>query len=218
MILWIPLIMTLPQYEIYSLVNILLSNEPILSVYLPLLLERHIQSCLNPLMPVPFTLHPYVLQVTLGPQVWMHMNGDNCVQHSEVYQLDYALPLPEWLKGCVHQCDPSSVSPFLTCRLIALDKHPGVCPIDIGDTARRIVAKAVLHTLRPDIQAAIGCIQLCGRQISGIEVTVHAVRCVSIQMRPRLHCLLMQVMQFSQQTDCSPQHYEDLSTSLQYSD
>ena len=79
---------------------------------------------------------------------------------------------------CTSYVDLSSVSPFLACWLIALDKHPGIHPIGIGDTARRIMAKAVLHTLRPDIQAATGCIQLCGGQISGIEVAVHAVKSV----------------------------------------
>ena len=66
------------------------------------------------------------------------------------------------------------MSPLLACRLIALDKHPGVRPIGIGDTARRIIAKAALFTIRPDVQAATGCIQLCGGQISGIEAAVHA--------------------------------------------
>ena len=70
---------------------------------------------------------------------------------------------------CTSHVDPRSVSPLLACRLIALDKHPGVRPIGIGDTARRIIAKAALFTIRPDVQAATGCIQLCGGQISGIE-------------------------------------------------
>ena len=39
-----------------------------------------------------------------------------------------------------------------------------------------MIAKAVLYTIRPDVQAATCCIQLCGRQISGIEAAVHAVR------------------------------------------
>ena len=36
-------------------------------------------------------------------------------------------------------------------RPIALDKNPGVCPIGIGDTARRIIAKAILNITRQDI-------------------------------------------------------------------
>ena len=46
---------------------------------------------------------------------------------------------------------PSSLAPLLTCCLIALNKHPGVRPIGIGDTARRIIAKAVLSITQPDI-------------------------------------------------------------------
>ena len=58
----------------------------------------------------------------------------------------------------------------------ALDKNPGVRPIGIGDTARRIIAKAVLSEAKPDIQEASGCLQMCGGQIAGIEAAVHAVR------------------------------------------
>ena len=60
--------------------------------------------------------------------------------------------------------------------LLALDKNPGVRPIGIGDTAWRITAKAVLSIVKPDIQEASGCLQMCGGQISGIEAAVHAVR------------------------------------------
>ena len=77
---------------------------------------------------------------------------------------------------CTSYVDPKSVSSFLACRLIALDKCPGVRPIGIGDTARRIVAKAVLSVVKPDIQHASGCLQMCGGQISGIEAAVHAIR------------------------------------------
>ena len=48
-------------------------------------------------------------------------------------------------------------------------------PIGIGDTARRIVAKAILTVTRLDIQEAAGSMQLCAGQISGIEAAVHAV-------------------------------------------
>ena len=72
--------------------------------------------------------------------------------------------------------DPKCVSPLLACRMIALDKNPGVHPIGIGDTARRITAKAILFIARPDVQDTSECLQLCGGQISGIEAAVHAVR------------------------------------------
>ena len=77
---------------------------------------------------------------------------------------------------CTSYVDPNSISPLLACRLIALDKNPGVRPIGIGDTARWIIAKAVLSVVKSDVQDATGCLQLCGGQIAGIEAAVHAVR------------------------------------------
>ncbi len=68
---------------------------------------------------------------------------------------------------------PTHIKPLLASRLIALDKNPGVRPIGIGDTARRIIAKAVLRIISTDIQEATGCRQLCGGQISGIEAAVY---------------------------------------------
>ena len=59
--------------------------------------------------------------------------------------------------------------------LIALDKNPGVHPIGISDTARLIIAKAILIITRQDVQEAAGFIQLCAGQITGIEAVVHAV-------------------------------------------
>ena len=51
-----------------------------------------------------------------------------------------------------------------------------VRPIGVVDTARRIISKAVLAIVGPDIQDASGCQQLCGGQIAGIEAAVHATR------------------------------------------
>ena len=75
---------------------------------------------------------------------------------------------------CTNFIDPSAIAPFLACRLIALDKNSGVSPIGIGDTARRIIAKAILTVTRLDIQEASGSLKLCAGQISGIEAAVHA--------------------------------------------
>ena len=34
-------------------------------------------------------------------------------------------------------------------RLITLDKYPGVCPVEVGETLRRLFAKCVLKVTRP---------------------------------------------------------------------
>ena len=79
---------------------------------------------------------------------------------------------------CSTLVDPKGISPFLACRLIALDKCPGVRPIGICETPRRIVAKAVLSVTKGDIQDATGSLQLCAGQIAGIEAAVHAMRSI----------------------------------------
>ena len=61
---------------------------------------------------------------------------------------------------CSSFVDPISAGPLLASRLIALDKHPGVRPIGIGDTSRRIISKAVLLIVGFDVQQAMGCLQL----------------------------------------------------------
>ena len=75
---------------------------------------------------------------------------------------------------CTNLIDPTCIAPLLACRLIALDKNPGVRPIGIGEIPRRVIAKAILYIVRQDIQEAAGSLRLCAGQISGIEAAVHA--------------------------------------------
>ena len=70
--------------------------------------------------------------------------------------------------------DPIALQPLLNSRLIALDKNPGVRPI--GETSRRLIAKAILAVLRQDILNTSGCLQLCAGQRGGCEVAVHAIK------------------------------------------
>ena len=57
---------------------------------------------------------------------------------------------------CVSLVDRRGLSAFLVCRLIALDKCPGIHPIGICETARRIIAKAILYATKGDVQDAAG--------------------------------------------------------------
>ena len=75
---------------------------------------------------------------------------------------------------CATLVDPECVAPLLTCRLIALDKNPGVRPIGIGDTARHIIAKAAISVLKDDVLDAAGSMQLCVGQMAGVESAIHA--------------------------------------------
>ena len=77
---------------------------------------------------------------------------------------------------CVNEIeDPESLEAFLGCRLIPLDKNPGLRPIGIGETLRRIIGKAVMSILKKDVQIGVGNLQLCGGHAGGCEVGVHAL-------------------------------------------
>ena len=77
---------------------------------------------------------------------------------------------------CTTLVDPDGLAAFVSCRLIALDKCPGVRPIGVGETARRIVGRAISFILRQDVQTAAGPIQLCAGHEGGCEAAVHAMR------------------------------------------
>ena len=71
--------------------------------------------------------------------------------------------------------DPRGLSAVVACRLIALEKCPGVRPICIGETVRRIIGKAIATTITEDIQEAAGPLQVCAGHVSGCEAAVHAM-------------------------------------------
>ena len=70
----------------------------------------------------------------------------------------------------------SSLTAFIACRLIPLDKDPGLRPIGIGEVLRRIVGKMVVHILKPELQEDAGELQMCVGQEGGCEAGVHAMR------------------------------------------
>ena len=67
------------------------------------------------------------------------------------------------------------VSAFVACRLIALDKCPGVQPIGVGEVVRRIVGKVVLATVKMDILETAGPLQLCAGKDAGCEAAIHVM-------------------------------------------
>ena len=72
--------------------------------------------------------------------------------------------------------ESDSLVPFLSCRLIALDKRPGVRPIGVCELLRRITAKAVLKVVGPDVEEACGFVQKCSGSPAGLEAAVHAMQ------------------------------------------
>ena len=76
---------------------------------------------------------------------------------------------------CTEHVDPESIQGLLSCRLIPLDKNPGVRPIGIGEVLRRIMGSAVTTFLKSDIINAVGPLQLSAGQNGGCEAAVHAM-------------------------------------------
>ena len=62
------------------------------------------------------------------------------------------------------------------CRLIALDKCPGVRPIGVGEVLRRIIGRSILACLKNDLKLLGGVTQLCLGQKCGIEHAIHSLR------------------------------------------
>ena len=81
-------------------------------------------------------------------------------------------------KLCTSCVNPDSIIAIVACRLIVLNKCPGVRPIGVGEVARRIIAKAVLSIVELDVLEAAGSLQLCAGQDTGNEAAVHAMRAI----------------------------------------
>ena len=79
---------------------------------------------------------------------------------------------------CTEYVDPESLRAFVACRLIPLNKNPGVRPIGVCEVMRRMVGKAVMQTVGADVLKAAGPLQLCAGHDSGCEAAVHAMRTV----------------------------------------
>merc|ERR1712164_165973 len=72
---------------------------------------------------------------------------------------------------CVNEVDDhGSLEALLACRLIPLDKNPGLRLIGIGETLRRILGKAVTTVLKNDMHVSVENLQLCGGHVGGCEV------------------------------------------------
>ena len=72
--------------------------------------------------------------------------------------------------------DPKSIEAYVNCRLIPVNKCPGVRPIDIGETIRRIVGKSLSWVLKDVIQETTGPLQVCTGLKSGGEAAIHFIR------------------------------------------
>ena len=81
---------------------------------------------------------------------------------------------------CIRETKPvpghhTSIEAYISCRLIPLDKSPGVRPIGIGEVLRRIIGKSIISVIKPDILISTGSLQLAAGLPSGCEAAAHAM-------------------------------------------
>ena len=72
---------------------------------------------------------------------------------------------PPWAAYCA----------LMACRLVALDKRPGVRSVGIGERLRRALVKLVMRAAGEQAKTACGNLQLCAGLEAGIEGETHAV-------------------------------------------
>ena len=133
-----------------------------------------------PLVPVQIT-DDIVLKVARRLKGSCGLDGTNAhslrswltrFKQSSKHLRDSLASLAQWMSN---ELVPwPAIRALLSCRLIALDKNPGVRPIGIGHIWRRAIAKCVLAVAVPAATEACGIDQLCVGLQAGIEGAVHA--------------------------------------------
>ena len=68
-----------------------------------------------------------------------------------------------------------SLEPFLACRLIPLDKNPGLHPISIREILCGIAGKVIVSHIRKDLVSSVGSLQVCARHEAGYELIIHSM-------------------------------------------
>lgn len=71
--------------------------------------------------------------------------------------------------------DFSCIEALSACRLIPLNKNPGVRPIGIGEVLRRIICKSILTIINDEIKISAGSFQLCAGHEAGCEAAIHSM-------------------------------------------
>ena len=78
----------------------------------------------------------------------------------------------------IEYLDPNTLEAFVVCRLIPLDKNPGVRPIGIGEVTRQIVGKCISWVLRKNIQQAAGLLQTATSLQGGAGAGIHSMKLI----------------------------------------
>ena len=117
-------------------------------------------------------------------------------------------------KLCTTYVDPQGITSLVASRLIALDKCPGMRPIGVGETPRRIIGKAIMTVVKADIREVAGVLQLCAGQEAGSEAAIHAICASSYRTvtQKMFACRCQQRLQQPELTSYSTQHTLPMSS------
>ena len=74
------------------------------------------------------------------------------------------------------EINPHFLRAYTACRLIPLDKKPGVRPIGIGEVVRRIIGRATTTLLKPELTQATAPLKTRAGLRRGIEASKQATR------------------------------------------
>ena len=80
------------------------------------------------------------------------------------------------IRIATEEIDSEFLEPYNACRLIPLDKNPGVRPIGVGEVLRRIIGRSILRCIQNDLKLLGTNQQLCLGQKCGIEHAIHSLR------------------------------------------
>lgn len=85
--------------------------------------------------------------------------------------------------------DPRLTSALTNCRLIGLDKQPGIRPIGTGETICRNIGTAITWAYRKDIQEAATPLQTFASYGAGAEAAIHGMKEI-LKKRRAIECYL----------------------------
>ena len=102
---------------------------------------------------------------------------------------------------------------YTACRVIMLDKHPGVRSIGVYETVYRIIGKAILSVIKFYVLEVAGYLQLCAGQQAGAETAVHALctifecrtlKVVLVDAKNAFNCLNREATFLNMHSICPP--------------
>ena len=111
---------------------------------------------------------PSVLDACIRRRILTHFNQTSIKLSKTIAKLCFIIATK------VHSYE--KLTAYNSCRLIPVDKKPGVRPIGIGEVLRRILGKTITQCIKSDLKNLGKNCQFCLGQKCGIEYAIHSLR------------------------------------------